>query len=345
LIAASAAAALAAVLGGTVLYWQTPNGTVRIEVNDPDIEVVIDKDGPTVKGKDRPPITLRAGEHQLLVKRGDFQFETDKIILKKGQTVTVKIELLDGKVQVVEGDKVIGGADVGGPAKPPQKGPAKPPPQRGPLDPDFKSGPGDYALRFAGDGVVELPGVRWDRGRPFTLEAFATPSEDQGRSVIVSQGRNLSLEISRYRRSPTYLWSWQFPHNVGNHRALPNKRVHLAVVHEGKQVRLYVNGKLNGTREGIQLGGDDKIALFIGTGFRGVIDEVRLSQTARYAKDFRPAARFEPDADTVCLYHFDEGKGDVLKDASRNHLDGKIKKATWVHADGRSLRGDPGRLP
>ena len=56
----------------------------------------------------------------------------------------------------------------------------------------------------------------------------------------------------------------------------------------------------------------------------GLIDEVRISKVARYDKDFTPAKRFEPDADTLALYHFDEGQGDVLKDSSGNGHHGKI---------------------
>ena len=68
-----------------ILFWQTPYGTVRIESDDPNVEIVFDKDGPTIKGADKEPISLRAGEHGILIKRGDFAFEADKFVLKQGQ--------------------------------------------------------------------------------------------------------------------------------------------------------------------------------------------------------------------------------------------------------------------
>jgi len=49
--------------------------------------------------------------------------------------------------------------------------------------------------------------------------------------------------------------------------------------------------------------------------FAGWLDEFRLSNVLRYATSFtRPTAPFLPDANTVALYHFDEGSGDVIID-------------------------------
>ncbi|RJO70442.1 MAG: hypothetical protein C4523_05350 [Myxococcales bacterium] len=46
----------------------------------------------------------------------------------------------------------------------------------------------------------------------------------------------------------------------------------------------------------------------------GAIDELRLSGVARYAEDFTPPVRHEPDADTVALWHMDEGSGQTIAD-------------------------------
>jgi len=47
--------------------------------------------------------------------------------------------------------------------------------------------------------------------------------------------------------------------------------------------------------------------------------------------------RFEPDTNTLALYHCDEGRGDVLNDSSGHGHHGKIYRATWVKADGAPL--------
>ncbi len=51
--------------------------------------------------------------------------------------------------------------------------------------------------------------------------------------------------------------------------------------------------------------------------FNGWIDEVRISTGVRYTGNFTPALTpFVPDASTLALYHFDEGSGTLVLDAS-----------------------------
>jgi hypothetical protein len=51
--------------------------------------------------------------------------------------------------------------------------------------------------------------------------------------------------------------------------------------------------------------------------FSGLVDELRLSSALRYTASFAPPVQpFTPDAQTVGLYHFDEGTGDVAADSS-----------------------------
>ncbi len=106
--AAMAGGLLATVLTGVVLLWPTPNGLVKIESDDPAVQVVFDKNGPTITGADKEPIRLRAGEHGILVQRGDLTFETDRLQIRKGVTTTLKVELLRGKIQVTADGKLIG---------------------------------------------------------------------------------------------------------------------------------------------------------------------------------------------------------------------------------------------
>ena len=77
--------------------------------------------------------------------------------------------------------------------------------------------------------------------------------------------------------------------------------------------------------------------------FWGIVDEVRISNVARYTEDFTAGRRFEPDEHTVALFHFDEGSGDVAKDSSGNGHHGKITGAKWVRVDDQlKVIGRPG---
>lgn len=60
--------------------------------------------------------------------------------------------------------------------------------------------------------------------------------------------------------------------------------------------------------------------------YAGEFDEFRVSTTLRYQDAFAPAtAPFEPDDQTVGLYHFDEGEGTVATDASVHGTHGEIR--------------------
>ena len=88
-----------ALVAGIVLFWPTPYGIIRIEINDPDIECVFNQNGATFKSKNKQDIRVTPGkEFGLHIKRDDLEFDTNKFILKNGETTTLKIEWLKGAV-------------------------------------------------------------------------------------------------------------------------------------------------------------------------------------------------------------------------------------------------------
>ena len=56
----------------------------------------------------RKDIKLSPGDHTLVIRRDGFRFETDKLALRCGHEVTVRVELLAGEVQIRQGEKLIG---------------------------------------------------------------------------------------------------------------------------------------------------------------------------------------------------------------------------------------------
>jgi hypothetical protein len=75
--------------------------------------------------------------------------------------------------------------------------------------------------------------------------------------------------------------------------------------------------------------------------FEGVIDEIRISTTSRYEKEFTSAMRLEADKDTFALYHCDEGRGEILVDSSPNKRNGRIVGAKWAPGIARGPDGSP----
>ena len=88
-----------------MFFVQTSEGTIRVEINDPGIELAIKGTEILLKQADQgKDVKLSPGDKTLIVQRGDFKFETDKLVLKKGDTVTVQVELLAGRVEVKQGE-------------------------------------------------------------------------------------------------------------------------------------------------------------------------------------------------------------------------------------------------
>ncbi len=128
-----------------------------------------------------------------------------------------------------------------------------------------------------------------------------------------------------------------------------NQWQHIAMVYDNasnsNQLRLYVNGVLKGNASGqlTSLGSPTRdIVINRQHWFSGSpplyssritakIEELRISNTARYSSSFTPpTSNFITDANTLVLYHFNEGNGSSIIDASGNGINGTINgNMTW----------------
>ena len=103
-------AALLLIAAG-VFVWQTPDGRiVRIECNDPSIQLAFRGGELKVTGAYDQPVTLTPGKVDLKITKPqpsgkDFEFETDKLVVRKGDQIVLKIEVLDGEVRIVQDGK------------------------------------------------------------------------------------------------------------------------------------------------------------------------------------------------------------------------------------------------
>lgn len=123
---------------------------------------------------------------------------------------------------------------------------------------------------------------------------------------------------------------------------LQEEWMHLAFVREGSTLRIFVNGALAAEGGALTYTGPTPTEFHLGLFVNPVsgnewgkfaVDEVRVSSVARYSGSFVPAVAFEPDINTLGLWHFDEPGGGVAVDAVGNQ-DGAISpEAVRVIAD------------
>lgn len=229
-----------------------------------------------------------------------------------------------------------------------------------------------YALSFGEGSTVEIPSLNdaFDPTGPLTVECWITPrfynAQKKQDDSPLTQFRGAVPIMAFYLQTEDYVK--ESGHSTGTQYELipkfengahkapfvgangeSSRRWHLAAVRSDRKLLFFTDGKLRQEKElpavrmrlaqnSFTLGGQhDKDDSY----FHGWISEVRISQAARYQQDFKPATVLADEPDTIALYHFDEGSGTILHDASGHGHDGKIVGATWVTLDGRPVAAEP----
>ena len=103
-----------ALVAAVVYYIQTDNGIVRIEVTDPSLKVAINDQTITMTEGNKKPLTIRAGEQSLVVRQGDsdFEFETDRFQIRRGDKIAFTVERLNGEVVIGRNGERFGGVKL-----------------------------------------------------------------------------------------------------------------------------------------------------------------------------------------------------------------------------------------
>lgn len=191
---------------------------------------------------------------------------------------------------------------------------------------------------------VLVPTWKYAGDHPLTVETWVTPEMLSRKGGIVS-----TSELSGFNLGVQEDNCLSFAFHAGSNYAFvlgppleshTNRRLHVAGVFDHQQVRLYLDGDEVSSVPApgahtpstmpLVIGGNPAVDGTVWWRYAGLIDAVRISRTGRYAEKFTPSERWAPDADTLALYQFDEGAGDVLKDSSGNNHHGTIVGAKWV---------------
>lgn len=196
-------------------------------------------------------------------------------------------------------------------------------------------------LKLQPDAFVSIDSLTIPRDAVHTIEAYVVCGADGNgtdRHVVGWPGMS-----SLFIRSRGTAWAFGLDFERDYQTAISPKsivmmeRTHLAAVRDRNEMRLYVNGvlqekspidsgELRASQRAFSISTSGRLAPFT-----GLFDELRVSNIARYSQDFDvPQTPFETDANTIGLYHCDEGEGNVLEDASGNQNHGVVVGAEWI---------------
>ncbi len=318
---------------GAWWMFRTPRGTVQIEIADEQIEVTLGETGRTLRGKRTETLKLPVGEHVLHVAIGEMTLDTPEVEVAKGKLVEIKVEKVGNRVRVMRGKEFLVAKEL--------------PRSKASGEKAASLSATNYALKFDGQSHVEIPSLNWNGTDPVTMEFVvsvdAAEAAVAGSSVIASWlSPKAETELLVYRVSN--IWAIDWRHLAKRwisavNTVRPNERALLTCIWDGEQTLISANADQGNAfedvsipimgRSGLWIGGSDGHAN-VSMLFRGTIEQVRVSKGVRTALPGVPAGRLPKDKTTLALYHFDEGRGSVLKDSSGNNHHGKIVGANWV---------------
>ncbi len=203
--------------------------------------------------------------------------------------------------------------------------PIEPGPLPAPPEPE---GPSVLALDGVDDYLAVPPARVAFADGPFTLECRVRADEWRGSQGIVAKTEQSEYGLFAGEGKPTF-----YVHVGGEYRIASaetpletGRWYHVAGVFDGETAEVYVDGKRVASLPAAGARRPNALPLIVGGEVNGAgrgtallkghVDEVRLSNVARYDGDFEPAARFEPDEHTLLLLHMDGEVGPWLHDAS-----------------------------
>lgn len=209
----------------------------------------------------------------------------------------------------------------------------------------------NYALRFDGvNDFVVLGTGNWIVDESYTLEAWVKLDSPSAYAAVVGAYDQPPYhhDFSIHFHSPANgsrvvggHWDGDLDYVVGTSDCSDmGSYTHIAVSydHSVASGEIY----LDGVREGVASfstgpGQGGTLIVYAGANesagegfFEGTIDEIRISDAARYTGTLISPERHLPmDAHTLGLWRFDEGNGNATEDATGNHADAEIFGAAW----------------
>ena len=163
-----------------------------------------------------------------------------------------------------------------------------------------------------------------NHGGVLTVEFWVRPARNSLEAVVISQATEddgWSFELNAGRPS---FWvntsrGWQVVRHTT--RLAAGNWYHVAATYNNGPARVFVNGQPGAAatlQSGLTPAGELSFGGIPGyERFAGELDDIRISQSIRYSAQFTPPPAPPPtDANTVGQWSLDEGRGQVVADAS-----------------------------
>lgn len=188
-------------------------------------------------------------------------------------------------------------------------------------EPAGEPGAGEWALRVEDGGWVEIESRRASppagAGEGLTLESWMNAEGYGARTGLMTktEGSEYGIFVNGGVPSFSIHVGGQYLEVKGVEPIPVHEWHHVAGVYDGREARLYVDGRLvgSGVREGRRT--TNQLPLMVGadvsaeggrvSAFDGWIDGVRLAAGARYTGEFEPVRRPRPEAGDLLLLNFD----------------------------------------
>ena len=206
-----------------------------------------------------------------------------------------------------------------------------------------------HALQFDGSqNYLSVPSMSQFSGTKWTIEFwFKTTLNDT--NMVISSDTDDSIRMGLKDQHPYFEFSFNAYDNSGNSHTYGTSYSglayndgnwhHLAVSSDGTTARFFIDGQVQQEWDGSFSKRVDphgfKIAFqqMVGNVAPSTIDNLRISNTARYTSNFTPATSFTSDSNTVALYRFNTGSGTTVSDNSSHGYTGILQGSplpSWV---------------
>jgi len=167
---------------------------------------------------------------------------------------------------------------------------------------------------------IEVPSLHYDRDQPWTFELWISAPTPADPMALIAAFDGVVMCVN-YDQAKTAAWHVGYIGVMGR-PIKDNQRQHLAFQGDGTDIEIFVDGVSAGRGAISGIPNEHRGEhLVIGQGTRGLYDEIRFSQVTRYAGNFTPEHRFEPDPDTLALWHLDDLSDELAVDSSGNGHD------------------------